>query len=317
MDQIAQAVEAEKNRLEGKESAPTMDDSLLHPKASTYGHFYQDRPFFNQGTLEDFNALQQQRLTLDKYKEFVVALHSPAYLAASDDTRPQNVAARRFWEYDAPKGFSEKLIRVYPSLSTIHASEVNPLADMSKSIAETPMFEMVPRAFLEENLSYVQLVSVVVLTDESKSRFIMLKTTSNTAMDDRLTFVQGHVAYDNSIYTTPTPTFLFNNALKELHEELKLTDSAQEILANYTKANGGVRHSDFYLLHSKEDLISYEHMGLIHVMNLGDDFDTFAQNIQSNEPDNHSVEVIEGRKELKADRLDAWSRIILTKISNK
>lgn len=319
MDQeLMNEFQQEKARVTSDNSNGNNDviDDYLYPKASTYGHFYENQPFFNEGTINTFNKLQLKRREIKKYQEFVVAVPSLAFTALSDDPRKQSAELKYFWQ-DAPNGFNHKIT----SLGKVdgYVSETaHPFTDLTKSIAEHGMFEIIPRAFLEENLSYVQLVSVVVLTDVSKTRFIMLRNTSESAMDNRLTFVQGHVAYDKSIYTTNAPEFLMQNAVKELHEELDMDESAVSILKGATTpASRWYATPETFLVYSKEDLISHEHIGIVHVINLGQNFENFANHVKTKEPQNHEVEVLPIGAASHDNGLDAWSRIILEQLAQR
>ena len=160
---------------------------------------------------------------------------------------------------------------------------------------------------LEYNGDFVkQLVVGCVVYDIYNESFILLKC-KGERLKDKLTLVQGHMAFDEKATPrTSLKTIMMRNLRKEISEELTL--DPKDIL----------EITPLYLIQTNDNKISSEHLGMISFVKI--DTSKLDYEVESGEPEKHDVEYLTMYElsDLKAlDRCDTWLRKVLMKIKEE
>ena len=160
---------------------------------------------------------------------------------------------------------------------------------------------------LEYNGDFVkQLVVGCVVYDIYNEEFILLKC-KGERLKDKLTLVQGHMAFDEKATPrTSLKTIMMRNLRKEISEELTL--DPKDIL----------EITPLYLIQTNDNKISSEHLGMISFVKI--DTSKLDYEVESGEPEKHDVEYLTMYElsDLKAlDRCDTWLRKVLMKIKEE
>ena len=160
---------------------------------------------------------------------------------------------------------------------------------------------------LEYNGDFVkQLVVGCVVYDIYNESFILLKC-KGERLKDKLTLVQGHMAFDEKATPrTSLKTIMMRNLRKEISEELTL--NPKDIL----------EITPLYLIQTNDNKISSEHLGMISFVKI--DTSKLDYEVESGEPEKHDVEYLTMYElsDLKAlDRCDTWLRKVLMKIKEE
>ena len=160
---------------------------------------------------------------------------------------------------------------------------------------------------LEYNGDFVkQLVVGCVVYDIYNEEFILLKC-KGERLKDKLTLVQGHMAFDEKATPrTSLKTIMMRNLRKEISEELTL--NPKDIL----------EITPLYLIQTNDNKISSEHLGMISFVKI--DTSKLDYEVESGEPEKHDVEYLTMYElsDLKAlDRCDTWLRKVLMKIKEE
>ena len=160
---------------------------------------------------------------------------------------------------------------------------------------------------LEYNGDFVkQLVVGCVVYDIYNEEFILLKC-KGERLKDKLTLVQGHMAFDEKATSRTTlKTIMMRNLRKEISEELTL--DPKDIL----------EITPLYLIQTNDNKISSEHLGMISFVKI--DTSKLDYEVESGEPEKHDVEYLTMYElsDLKAlDRCDTWLRKVLMKIKEE
>lgn len=179
-------------------------------------------------------------------------------------------------------------------------------------------FEIRKRLELEYNINYKQLVVGALIT--SGDKVLCLKSLTGR-LEDKLTMVQGHVDYHASVLVKSQISFLRDNVLRELNEELFTGSMTKKYFEDNAKIG--------YYISSNEDYISMEHFGTIFTIDVKDMELTECNNIKlrtedneildvlSGEPDKHDLFVIENKEHYEElvieGKLDGWLKLILAK----
>lgn len=177
------------------------------------------------------------------------------------------------------------------------------IVPITKSTYEKIGVQIANRNELEYNGDHVkQLVVGAVVYDVYNKNFIFLKC-KGERLKDKLTLVQGHLAYDENSRAKLLKTIMINNLKKELSEELTLKQ--KDILSI----------EPMYLIQTNDNKISSEHMGMISLVKI--DTSELDYEIESGEPDKHDVEFMSmySLSDLnKLDNLDTWARKVMMKM---
>lgn len=160
---------------------------------------------------------------------------------------------------------------------------------------------------LEYNGDFVkQLVVGCVVYDIYNESFILLKC-KGERLKDKLTLVQGHMAFDEKATSRTTlKTIMMRNLRKEISEELTL--DPKDIL----------EITPLYLIQTNDNKISSEHLGMISFVKI--DTSMLDYEVESGEPEKHDVEYLTMYElsDLKVlDRCDTWLRKVLMKIKEE
>ena len=160
---------------------------------------------------------------------------------------------------------------------------------------------------LEYNGDFVkQLVVGCVVYDIYNEEFILLKC-KGERLKDKLTLVQGHMAFDEKATPrTSLKTIMMRNLRKEISEELTL--DPKDIL----------EITPLYLIQTNDNKISSEHLGMISFVKI--DTSKLDYEVESGEPEKHDVEYLSMYElsDLKVlDRCDTWLRKVLMKIKEE
>ena len=160
---------------------------------------------------------------------------------------------------------------------------------------------------LEYNGDFVkQLVVGCVVYDIYNESFILLKC-KGERLKDKLTLVQGHMAFDEKATSRTTlKTIMMRNLRKEISEELTL--DPKDIL----------EITPLYLIQTNDNKISSEHLGMISFVKI--DTGKLDYEVESGEPEKHDVEYLTMYElsDLKVlDRCDTWLRKVLMKIKEE
>lgn len=177
------------------------------------------------------------------------------------------------------------------------------IVPITKSTYDKIGVQIANRNELEYNGDHVkQLVVGAVVYDVYNKNFIFLKC-KGERLKDKLTLVQGHLAYDENSRAKLLKTIMINNLKKELSEELTLKQ--KDILSI----------EPMYLIQTNDNKISSEHMGMISLVKI--DTSELDYEIESGEPDKHDVEFMSmySLSDLnKLDNLDTWARKVMMKM---
>ena len=160
---------------------------------------------------------------------------------------------------------------------------------------------------LEYNGDFVkQLVVGCVVYDIYNEEFILLKC-KGERLKDKLTLVQGHMAFDEKATPrTSLKTIMMRNLRKEISEELTL--DPKDIL----------EITPLYLIQTNDNKISSEHLGMISFVKI--DTSKLDYEVESGEPEKHDVEYLSMYElsDLKVlDKCDTWLRKVLMKIKEE
>lgn len=180
------------------------------------------------------------------------------------------------------------------------------IVPITKSTYDKIGVQIANRNELEYNGDHVkQLVVGAVVYDVYNKNFIFLKC-KGERLKDKLTLVQGHLAYDENSRAKLLKTIMINNLKKELSEELTLKQ--KDILSI----------EPMYLIQTNDNKISSEHMGMISLVKI--DTSELDYEIESGEPDKHDVEFMSmySLSDLnKLDNLDTWARKVMMKMKEE
>ena len=160
---------------------------------------------------------------------------------------------------------------------------------------------------LEYNGDFVkQLVVGCVVYDIYNESFILLKC-KGERLKDKLTLVQGHMAFDEKATPrTSLKTIMMRNLRKEISEELTL--DPKDIL----------EITPLYLIQTNDNKISSEHLGMISFVKI--DTSKLGYEVESGEPEKHDVEYLTMYElsDLEVlNRCDTWLRKVLMKIKEE
>ena len=159
----------------------------------------------------------------------------------------------------------------------------------------------IPRFKAEYDLRYRQLIAVAYITDGEK--VVVLQTNDNNRIANRMTFIQGHVEFSSDIYFHTELEYLRLSVLREIEEELIISDKKS--------LTDAVPELPKFVVNRQENFADMEHYGVVYEVRV-DSVDEFLSSVTSGEADKHSVtsisiEDLESHKE----QLDDWAYAIL------
>lgn len=232
-----------------------------------------------------------EKLTDEKYNELVIAFKSKMH---SDYT--EMISTSKLDELNNIKGLRE----IVPDEMFNYL-----IFSKGESFLEDSRFEILPRRMLEYNPSYKQLCVSTYITDGQ--HIILLKTLSDgdTRIKDRYTFIQGHVVFTPDIYIMSEYDFLKANAMREFHEEVKLTDEAKR---------SKIEIRDRFFINDTTYFIGLEHFGIVYELYVPNAAKLFKE-MSSGEPNKHDVVLLDLAKIDQYDGIfDHWVQLVLKKL---
>jgi len=175
----------------------------------------------------------------------------------------------------------------------------------NKTFLDDPMFHIVPRYEAEYDPLFKQIVVACLIVDSKKENILLLKSL-NGRMKDQLSMVQGHVKFTRSCYLKNQYYILRENMIRELVEELNVTDS-------YLDQN--ISKNPIATYNGYTTLTEIEHFGVIYKLEVGN-IDSLLD--KNNEPDKHEFVKININdclyRNIKFNSLDSWVKLILANI---
>lgn len=237
----------------------------------------------------------QYKLQDDKYKDFIIAIQSN--LDPDYKENPDTV----LYDVNCLKGVH--------SFDKLQYARDEPFISEEESFLENKMYKIEERKELEYNLKYKQLV-VALLIQDREENVILLKTHDNdsTRINNKLTFIQGHVDFNSNCYTMSQHQFLHDNMIREFNEEVK------------TSLNIIIPESPSFIVHDSTSFTGLEHIGFIYVMYV-DSIKKLLPELETNEPEKHELVLLSKfavtQNEDIVNGMDSWTKQIVAKIYGK
>lgn len=151
-----------------------------------------------------------------------------------------------------------------------------------------------------------QLVAAALVYDIYEKEYYVLKC-KNGRLKDKLTMVQGHVAFNQDIIAMDKPITNSNiieiNLDKELEEEINLRRHDHRISI------------PTYIISTNDNKISSEHMGVLYIVNI--DTGKYEYNLKSMESDKHElvkIHIEEFYTTKIKNQMDTWLRKFVEKM---
>lgn len=275
-----------KDFYENKNVEKVWEDSLESPVGTDLHDIYLD-------------IIKEKLSEEDRYSEYVVCFNSGITNQIGKKFK------RLFHAYPIRKALEKTVVEEPyasgPGMSLMQEKVITrPMTFETQSIPEYFGDELLllPRSEVEYNKKYKQLCVGVILKKDDK--YVLLQNTENHRLAHKITMIQGHVDYSPEIYIMSMGDYLKRTILKELSEEIEgveLDPNSLELSCLINDKFG--------------DLISFEHVGMVFVMDLGDaDLDK----IVSKEPEKHSV-IIKSIDEIDKEHMDRWLALVLEELN--
>lgn len=174
---------------------------------------------------------------------------------------------------------------------------------------DDPGFEVRPRFEMEYNPEYKQLVANSYITDGQ--HIILLKTKDQTRIQNKLTLIQGHVSFDETIYLLSQRQYNRQAAIREFLEEVTAVDDKSVLLELATSFPETPR---FYI-NTRNNHIDIEHFGIVYEVTVGNAVDLFTQ-LTTAESENHELGIIAiaDWKDHEAE-LDGWALNVVQRLA--
>lgn len=175
-------------------------------------------------------------------------------------------------------------------------------------------FVCLKRSELEFNPFFKQLVVACFIRDETHA--ILLHSTANQRIAEKLTMIQGHVDFTPKAYLLSQIDFLQESIIREINEELKLKDDDRPIVPSLIDPN---QIKPTYTIALSGNHIDIEHVGIVYDIKVANASRLFDR-ITTAEPENHQVELVELKTLIKGQdtfELDNWFTHILSKIEDE
>jgi predicted NUDIX family phosphoesterase len=226
-------------------------------------------------------------LTEDKYDESLIAfkskMHIDYHLEVEDETKDDLNNIRGI---KRPDSFID-------------------LFSNDKTFLEDQRFEIIKRRNLEYNPEYKQLVVAAYITDGR--HIILLHTGDNgeTRIENKYTFIQGHVDFAPEAYLTPQNDFLLKNLVREFTEEVDISNETLKSLGDFNRR--------FYV-NDNSNFIGLEHLGIIYELRI-EDAAYLYKSLSSREQTKHKVEILNLRNYNSfKSKLDSWAQMVIEKL---
>ena len=177
------------------------------------------------------------------------------------------------------------------------------LFSQQKTFVADPKFTAIPRYQAEYNLKFKQIVVCSYITDGRNVILLHTKKGGQTRIEDRYTMIQGHVEFDRRAYIVSQYQFLFENALKEFHEEIK------------TDMKLPFPFKPKFFVSTRNNHIDLEHFGVVYEIFVPD-AEKVYERLTSGEEYKHSVVMFNIFEEYEENvsKLDAWVKCVIDRL---
>lgn len=197
------------------------------------------------------------------------------------------------------------LDRTYPDVFNMTGiKKISTQLDLVRFMGTKPIDNCIPleRYKAEYNPEFSQLCVAVIV--KCYDGYVLLSTSKDNRISNKLTMVQGHVKFDRNCYLKTYSEILKDNIVEELKEETNITDIMSEDLIRALLTPS-------YLIRCDLSIIDLEHCGVIYTLNLPMSKDKL-ENLTTMEPEKHSV-VILNEDEIKEriDGMDSWLHLAM------
>lgn len=248
-------------------------------------------------------AIEENHLTDEKYNEYLFVV--PSRMNSSYHAHPEKKTLDGF----------NNLRGIMTIPETVTPDDISRIPYFSDTLtfSEDKRFRMLKRNRMEYNPEFKQLVVSAYITDGR--HVILLKTGTNgeTRIQDRYTFIQGHVNFDKFAYLMPQKDFLTRSLGKELNEEIAIKKEGYAEF-DLNSETSFISVMPKYYVNDSSNHIGLEHFGIIYELKVKDAWALFNE-ISTGEKSKHEVVLLDLR-EYKGYRnnLDNWVQLAFDKL---
>lgn len=184
------------------------------------------------------------------------------------------------------------------------------LADDVKFISDSSPYRFYERNEMEYNPQYRQLVTAALIRDKKHVILLQNGNGSNVRLKNKITMIQGHVAFSQEMYLRSIKDCVILNMEKEINEELRVHGSENCTPFEYLTSVSENIQPD-YLLKMNSNFIDIEHLGAIFVIDVNNAEEVFSR-LTTGEPENHDLILIPINEYHKyVENMDGWVQEIL------
>lgn len=245
----------------------------------------------------DLNTLHKRLITpgknvLDEEK----LLHMKNWHA---EGMPEFAVGVRYVETEKREKITKETEYLKRLAQTLTSKQHNLLTAVNPLIKSEKLIKVDPASDVEYRNDRMQVVVAAIVTDFDDN-IVLLRDHSESRHTGCVTLVQGHVSYDESIFTQTANDYLYDQILRELYEEIGFTED-DDIFGGYPVA----------IFYDNTNLVSLEHIIVVFNFVVANTKKFVATN---NEKHKHDVMAINIEKALDLENQDNLVKEVLSRL---